>query len=110
MVDISGITLNPNTIKGTWRKDSSGYYKIFIGGTELPKDTQVEVEARSGDITLVTLTGTHSQVSGGYLYWYSKVTETVKACEPLPVVESVKEEIPEATDEDLELLYKALGL
>ena len=107
MVDISGITLNPNTIKGTWRKDSSGYYKIFIRGVELSEGTQVEVEARSGDTTLVTLTGTHSQVSGGYLYWYSKVTETVKACTPPPALSSKKEEIAEAT---LDELYAALGL
>lgn len=100
------ITLQP-TLKASWRKDPQGYYKIFIRGIELPEGTQAEVESRSGAITLVTLTGTHSQISGGYLYWYKKITETVMACDPPPVVNSFEEEIPEMTIEELNA---ALGL
>jgi hypothetical protein len=65
------------TAKGSWRKDPDGIYRVFIRGTIQYDDTQVEVESRSGDNKYVTLTGTHSKVAGGYLYWYKPVDRPV---------------------------------
>lgn len=65
------------TIKGLWRRDPEGIYRVYVRGTILYDNTIVEVESRSGDSKLVTLTGTHSKVSGGHLYWYKPVTEPV---------------------------------
>jgi hypothetical protein len=61
------------TIKGSWRKDPEGIYRVYIHGTIQYDNTIVEVESRSGDSKFVTLTGTYSKVSGGYLYHYKTV-------------------------------------
>ena len=52
---------------GAWRT-SSGEYKVFIRGCEQLADTMVEVISRAGDSSYAVITGTHSKISGGYLY------------------------------------------
>lgn len=65
------------TIKGSWRKDQEGIYRVYVKGTIQYDDTLVLVESRSGDNKFVTLTGTHSKIAGGHLYWYKPVDKPV---------------------------------
>lgn len=69
--------IKPN-IKGSWRKDPDGIYRVYIKGTIQYDGTVVEVESRSGNSKIVTVTGTHSKVTGGYLYWYKPVETTTE--------------------------------
>ncbi len=87
------------TIKGSWRKDPDGIYRVYIKGSIQYDGTQVEVESRSGDSKFVTLTGTHSKIAGGYLYWYKPVDK--------PVVQTVVALGAEVTLEELD---EVLGL
>lgn len=64
--------------KGIWTKDLADTYRVFIRGKEQPEGTTADVESRSGYTKRVTLTGTYSQVSGGYLYWYKAVETPVE--------------------------------
>lgn len=53
--------------RGEWRT-ANGVYKVFIRGCEQLSDTKVEIISRDGDSSYAVITGTHSKISGGYLY------------------------------------------
>lgn len=53
--------------RGAWRT-SAGEYKVFIRGCAQLEGTAVEVISRAGDSSYAVITGTHSKISGGYLY------------------------------------------
>lgn len=97
-------------LKASWRKDPEGTFRVFIRGKEHPADIQVQVESRSGSVKLVTLIGTHSQVSDGYMYWYKPITATSAA----PTADIRIAEAPKPHDYGdkvtLEELDAALGL
>lgn len=94
--------------KATWRKDPEDIFRAYVRGKELPTGTVVDVEARSGAVKRVTLTGTHSQVNGGYLYWYKPVSVIATApTADIVVTEAVPEQhAPDVTQEELDV---ALG-
>jgi hypothetical protein len=98
---------------GAWRTGADGTFKIFIRGCEQQTDTIVEVISRTGDSSYAAITGTHSKISGGYLYNFyrtgkpkptSTSTNTIKVDEPQPKTKTIGEEV------SFEELNKALGL
>ena len=73
---------------GAWRTGADGTYKVFIRGCEQQADITVEVISRAGDSAYVVLTGTHSKISGGYLYNYYRTGKPKPVYTPTPAVTS----------------------